>query len=124
MIKKNDFPKNVGGALKDALLDASNEKFFECAWSLFDQKPEVKEIFKSTESEVYSKVKDAKLKLGFEETIDDIRIQAEEFYLALGVLIGQKYAVHGPEIQRELGYLEAKMKEAGVLPLSAPIAPR
>ena len=120
----NGFPEGIGGTLKNALLDASNEKFFECAWDLFDQMPEVKEIFKSTEREVYSKINDPKIRLAIEQTIDDIRVEAERFYTAIGVITDQKSTVHGPEIKKELAYLEARMKEAGALPLSVPIAPK
>lgn len=122
--KSNKFPKGIGGALKDVLLDASDEKFFEAAWDLFDQKPEVKENLEVTQRDVYAKLSDPKLKDDIEVIAADIHVEAQEFYLALGVLIGQKYAIRSPGIQKELGYLEMRMKEAGVLPLSTPIFPK
>ena len=123
-MKKNHLMRNVGGALKDTLLDASNEKFFGCAEVLFDQIPEVKEIFKSTEREVYSKINDPNVRLAIEQTIADIRVEAERFYVPLGFIVSRKYEVHSPGVQKELAYLEARMKEAGALPLSTPIAPK
>lgn len=123
-IKNKKFPKDFGGALKNSLLDASGEKFFEWAWDLFEEMPEVKETLKSNEQEVYSKINDPHLQNGIEQTIGDIRVNAEQFYLALGFLVGQKYAVHSSEIRRDLGYLEMRMVGGGVLPLSTPIAPK